>query len=146
MKVSRRDFLKSLASIALSTGFSVPAFVSTRKPYVDIEDTVSYLGPVPGGFIGSCSIKEIGKWDGLGYPVVLRTNFYPSREEIYYDVDLFCGYKEIPDKFWRFPENHRYPNIHTWLRVQRFGETIEGAIKKLNYASSEKFLEQVRNF
>lgn len=143
MKITRREFLKGLAALAVTAGINVPAFVSGRKPYVHVGEVVSYIGPSPGGFIGGQIVTAIGEWDGVGFPVILLDNGYPAKEERYYDVDLACFLRELPEKFWHNPEHKKYPNVHTWLRVQRYGETLREAILKLNFASTEKFLPAI---
>ena len=140
MKITRREFLKGLAALAVTAGINVPAFASGRKPYVLVGEVVSHIGTRPGGFIGGQVVTAVGEWDGIGYPVALATNSYPAGEETYYDVDLACFLRELPEKFWHNQEHKKYPNVHTWLRVQRYGETLREAILKLNFASTDKFL------
>jgi len=38
--------------------------------------------------------------------------------------------------FETMPGSAKYPNVHTWLREQRFGETVAEAIRHLNFYSS----------
>lgn len=143
MKITRRSFLKSLIALAFAEGIKIPAFAIGRQPYVNVGEVVNHIGPAPGGFIGGQIVKSVGSWDGVGYPVTVFDNGYPPREEHYYDVDLSCFRRELPDKFWWNPENEKYPNVHTWIRMQRFGETLREAIVKLNYASTDKFLAAI---
>ncbi|MCY1309617.1 hypothetical protein D9M70_597260 [compost metagenome] len=57
----------------------------------------------------------------------------PRALERYYDVDLADFNREIPRGFWHNPANRRFPNVHTWLRIQRYGESIEAAAHHLNF-------------
>ena len=129
MDISRRTVLKGLATIAATAGWSVPAFSSQRQPYVSQGEVVGHIGATP-GFIGGQFVKEVLPWDGVGYPVVTLTNGYPGEPDIYYDVDLCSFEREVPKKFWHAPENNIYPNVHAWVRMKRFGETLEEAMNK----------------
>jgi len=135
--LSRRSFLGLLAAAA-AAGVVVPALEKTRHPYVSKADgTASYIGRHPGGFIGSQSIHEIHAWDGYGYPVDLWNNAagrYKALER-YYDFDLANFNREIPRGFWHNGAHRQYTNVHTWLRTQRFGESIEQAMSTINLYS-----------
>jgi hypothetical protein len=145
MELSRRSFLKFIASLpALSVPF---AFSAERDCYVELNTTVNYIGHCPGGFVGSSLVKEILPFDGTGYPVVLEAQSYwfaPNTLSIvkndntvtYYDFELSNFLKDVPSNFWHDPENCRkYNNVHTYIRVKRYGETVEEAIKQLNFVS-----------
>ena len=138
MELSRRGFLKFIASLpALSVPF---AFSAERECYVKYKMSVSYIGYSPGGFIGSKLVKEILPFDGTGYPIVLYSGYpLPDKTqatEQYYDFELADFLNEVPSNFWHDPENCRkYNNVHTYVRVKRYGETIEEAIKQLNFVS-----------
>ena len=136
MKVSRRSFLK-LIGAAVATGVAVPAFAKNRAPYVLVGESVSHIGRCPGGFIGGKVVKEILPWDGCGYPVMLHSGIYGGRArplERYYDFDLVNFRRELPERFWSLPGSKRYPNVHTYVRTQRFGETIAEAMGNLNFS------------
>lgn len=136
MKITRRHFLKLIAASAI--GVTIPAFSKTRDPYVANAEVVNYVGH-NNGFIGGQLVKEVGKWDGIGYPVKTLTNGFPGSIETYYDFDLADFNREIPKKFWDNPTNHkRYNNIHSFLREQRFGETVEQAVQKLSGIGSQE--------
>lgn len=146
MSITRRAFLKILASVGAGQliGFNIPALSKTREPYVLETDVVNYVGPCNDtGFIGGQSIKSIGAWDGIGYPVVTYAHGWrtPRETESYYDFELANFNREIPDKFWWNPENEKYPNVHTYLIEKRFGVSTIEAIKKLNFVSSDKFIK-----
>jgi len=142
VKISRRSFLKGLAALAVSSGISIPAFSSTRHPYVKIGQVVNYIGRSPGGFIGGQIVNSVGEWDGAGYLVKVWNNAYGKNRviETYYDTDLSMLREEVPKNFWSDQKNNKYPNIHTFVRMKRYGETMSEAIKKMNLASSEKWL------
>lgn len=126
--VSRRFFLK-LAGAALASGIIVPALTPPRDPYVREGEVVSYIGlgrhPDVPTFIGATTVAEIGHWDGAGYPCLLRSytvgeRFMPTR---FYDTDLACFNREIPNRFWWSEHNQRrYKNVHVYVREQRYGE------------------------
>ena len=135
MLISRRGFLKLIGS-ALASGATVPAFAKTRQPYVSKGEVVAYVGHCPGGFTGSQLVHEVEAWDGVGYPVQCWNNAYGTRRalERYYDFDLADFLREVPKDFWSMPGSKKYPNVHTWLREKRFGETVAEAMRHLNFA------------
>lgn len=144
IRISRRSFLKGLVALAITSGISVPAFMGARDPYVAVGDVVNYIGPAP-GFIGGQRVVRILPFDGIGYPVVTAVNGFGRNplEETYYDLDLANFLKEIPQGFWHKNENGIYPNVHTWIRMKRYGETMREAITKLNFASSSEWLSRL---
>lgn len=140
--VSRRAFLK-LAGAAAAAGLIVPAWTPPRRPYVKQDQYVDYIGYHPGGFIGSARVLSIGEWDRIGYPVTLQDPTYmysayrPPLKQSIYDFDLCILREEYPPDFWHYEENRRrYNNVHTYVRTQRFGETIAQAVAKLNFVGS----------
>jgi len=146
MDLTRRQFLKGFAATALALGISVPAFSSNRNPYVSVGEVVDYIGPHPAKLCIGLWVKEVGLWDGTGYPVVVEQGGYYGPKPplaICYDCDLAVMHKEYPANIWHDPENRRkYPNVHTYIRMKRFGETAEEAIRKLNFASTERWLKE----
>lgn len=133
--LTRRGFLGLMAAVA-ATGVIVPALQLPRKPYLTMDDvTVDYIGARPGGFMGSQVVAEIHQWDGYGYPVDLWNNGYGQHHarERYYDFDLANFRRELPDRFWWNGAHKEFPNVHTWLRTQRFGETVVQAMDHLNF-------------
>lgn len=135
MLISRRGFLK-LIGAAIASGATVPAFSKHRAPYVAAGEVVDYIGHHPGGFCGGQLVHEVGQWDGVGYPVLCwNTSYGPGRAlERYYDFDLADFRREVPSGFWHHPGTRaKYPNVHTWIREQRFGETVVEAMRKLNF-------------
>lgn len=142
--ISRRSFLKGLAALAVTAGLKLSAFSGTRQPYVEVGDIVNFIGPSP-GFIGGQLVVKVLPFDGTGYPVVTLENGFcnPSVEGTYYDIDLANFHKEIPADFWHDKANSIYPNVHTWLRMKRYGETIKEAILRLNFASSTEWLSRI---
>lgn len=73
------------------------------------------------------------------YPVQLWNNASGACRalERYYDFDLADFTRDVPRDFWHNKANARtYPNVHSWLRQQRFGESVEQAIRHLNFVSA----------
>jgi len=135
MNITRRQFLQFIAASTASV--VIPAFASNRQPYVCTGEVVSYIGPSSAGFVGGQMVKCIGVWDGVGYLVDTVTNGYPGIIDTYYDFDLVDFNREIPDDFWSISSNRlKYNNFHTYVREQRFGETIYEAIEALNFKQS----------
>ena len=134
MLISRRGFLK-LISAALASGAVIPAIAKTRAPYVAEGEAVDYIGHHPGGFIGGQLVHKVETWDGVGYPVQCWNNAYGKHRalERYYDFDLANFVRDVPQGFWSMPGSKKYPNVHTWLREQRFGETVAEAMRHLNF-------------
>ncbi len=135
MLLSRRSFLAFLGAAA-AAGIVVPALDKLRQPYVSKADgTVSYIGRHPGGFMGSQVVQEVHPWDGHGFPVDLWNSAIGKHRalERYYDFDLANFRREIPRDFWHNGAHREFRNVHTWLRTQRFGESIEEAMAHLNF-------------
>lgn len=128
LTLSRRSFL-ALASAAAANGIVIPALSAPRLPYVSTGENVSYIGlgrhPHP-TFTGSSIVKEVHAWDGVGYPVTMSCqSFYRGRTmpDRFYDSDLCNFLKELPPRFWSDPDRcARYPNVHAYVREQRYGE------------------------
>lgn len=144
--VSRRAFLK-LAGAAVAAGIIVPAWTPPRVPYVKVDQYVDYIGRHPGGFMGSARVLALGEWDRIGYPVTLEDPSYmycahrPALAVRIYDFDLCILREEYPSDIWRHAENvRRYPNVHTYVRTRRFGESVAEAIRSLNFAHADEWL------
>lgn len=138
MTLTRRDFLKLIAASAVVS--AAPAFCSTRSPYVTVKSNpVSYIGACTKGehqFCGSKIVAKVHEWDGVGYPVDLKSGGYGvyNRLERYYDFELVDFQEELPDHFWWDEErNKKYLNVHTYIREKRFGETVFQAIEHMKY-------------
>lgn len=141
MIVSRRSFLGLLAA-ASAAKIIIPAFTPPREPYVQLGEDVSYVGlnlhPMP-TFTGSALVREIGAWDGLGYPITLSDSPFfggpSSMRHRYYDFDLSNFRRDLPDCFWHDPARvAKYPNVHAYVREQRFGEDVSVMRTRLDRA------------
>ncbi|WP_443190931.1 hypothetical protein [Pseudomonas indica] len=137
--ITRRTLLK-LFSLAPAAGLLPPVLQGPRAPYVLQGDLADYIGYHPGGFIGAMPVREVLPWDGVGYPVRLLDHGFPSSIVTYYDVDLADLRKEVPKRFWHDPANSHFPNVHTWLRMQRYGESLDQAVKHLNFRTAGREL------
>ena len=138
--VSRRSFMMLLGA-ALASNVRVPAFAATREPYVIAGETASYIGlakrPAP-VFTGSTIIREVHEWDGVGYPCTLMNQSYGCAyrpmEHRFYDTDLSNFRRDLPDHFWHCPKRSaRYPNVHAYVREQRYGEDPVIMWRRLGY-------------
>lgn len=122
--LNRRDFLK-LSAAAVAVGIAIPAFAAGREPYVQEGEGVIHIG-LAGGFTGGAIVKEVLPWDGVGYPcVVWDQGFHTPRRtmpEPIYDTDLCASLSEISNDFWSRHDYREYPNVHAWVREQRYGE------------------------
>jgi hypothetical protein len=148
-----------LALLATHVGALLPStpMLGPRPPYVKDAENVNYIGrfPVPGGFSGSQVVYAVMEWDGTGYPCLMNGQSYRWRDwarpgslpkfEVYYDHDLVNMDKELPKDFWSSGSHDNFPNVHTWLRMKRFGETMEQAIRHLNFSSTDEFLERLKD-
>ena len=144
MIVSRRSFLGLFAAAAASR-IVVPAFTPPRQPYVRTGEPVSYVGlnlyPAP-VFPGSTLVREIGEWDGIGYPVALYDQGYGnpcSMAHRFYDFDLCNFNRDVPERFWHDrARRERYPNVHAYIREQRFGEPVSRMRERMQVALLDK--------
>lgn len=141
--LTRRTFLK-LIGIAAAASAVVPALVLGRAPYVLPGEVVDFIGHRPAGgrtaFTGARVVREVLPWDGVGYPVLVDNGAFGKYHalEKFYDADLAAMLREVPARFWSMPESAGYPNVHTWIRRQRFGESMEEAIAQLNFVMAGK--------
>lgn len=146
--LSRRSFLK-LAVTAAAAAIIVPAWTPPRDPYVKTDWYVNYIGRhCPGGFMGSARVLQVDEWDRIGYPVTLEDACYMYCREKrtlaqrIYDFDLCILRDEYPPDIWWHEENRRrYPNVHTYVRTRRFGESVADAIRSLNFAHTEEWVK-----
>lgn len=150
MIVSRRSFLGLLAA-ASAARIVIPAFTPPRLPYVRVGQIVSYVGlarhPAP-TFVGSLRVVAVGAWDAVGYPVMLdNSGFGSSRWEVQYnDVDLSDLLTEVPRDFWHHEANRaRYPNVHAYVREQRYGEDPAVMRRHLGYEDGAIASRSVRH-
>jgi len=132
VSLSRREFLKIISASAIIA--SAPAFSNSRKPYVTINSNpVSFIGS-SNAFQGSKIVEKVLPFDGVGYPVLLKSQSSVCASQLYYDFDLVDMITELPDNFWHNKENkEKYPNVHTYLREQRFEESVWDAILHMQH-------------
>lgn len=142
--VSRRLFL-GLFAAAAAARIAVPAFTPPRAPYVKVGEAVDYIGlnlhPHP-NFVGSALVREVGPWDGIGYPVTLSDQGYggpASMRHRFYDADLSNFLREFPRDFWHHEANsQRYPNWMAFIRERRFGEPVSVMRERLRIALTDR--------
>jgi hypothetical protein len=139
-ELSRRSFLR-LAVAAAATGIVVPAFTPPRAPYVFEDEVVSHVGAcgrdLP-SFVGGTLVRKIERWDGVGFPCILRNQAFGcaagDMQDRFYDFDLSNFLRDVPSDFWLEGGNaHRYPNVHAFVREQRFGEDPSVMWRRLGY-------------
>lgn len=75
----------------------------------------------------SMLVHAIRSWDGVGYPIILaRTGWRVQDRELFegwYDFEWSNLRRDVPAQFWQMPGAvERYPNVHAYVREQRFGE------------------------
>lgn len=129
--LDRRAFIGLAGALPLLK----PTFAaSTRDPYVVLDEYVDSIiwhlwddprNPAP---TGPLYVTGIQPWDGHGYPIRLtkcgwrvedRQHFFG-----FYDFEWVNFRRELPDRFWEIPGHpERYPNVHSFIREQRFGES-----------------------
>lgn len=126
----RRDFLKGLVALPLiAAGTSGAWAVPTRPPYVVageiVDNIVWHRWDLPAAPTGPVWVHEVLPWDGVGYPIIIKTidwrqtKFYRG----WYDHEWVNFQREIPGRFWADHGNKiRYPNVHSYIREVRFGE------------------------
>lgn len=143
ISISRRGFLKFIAASIIP----VPAIAkefdrNIRLPYVQKGQSVNYIGPsgIPESFVGSMIVKSVGEFDGIGFPVIVNNGAYGkyNRDLNYYDTELSDFLIDVPPNFWHDKTNEKYPNVHTYVRTNRYGESISEAINTLNFQSFKK--------
>lgn len=139
LHLSRRRFLQ-IASAAAVVGAVAPVLAAPRDPYVVAGEVVSFIGlalhPEP-TFIGGALVREVLPWDGVGFPCVLSDhgNATASMAHRFYDADLCNFRRELPDQFWHDPARAaKYPNVHAYVREQRYGEPVTVMLAKMNRA------------
>jgi len=129
LEISSYAFIGSVA--ALVGAVSAPAFLRGRAPFVIEGEFVSsivwHMWEKP---LAPCSISmlvaKVLPWDGTGYPIILaRTGWSVADREYFegwYDFEWSNLRRDVPSQFWAKPGADRYPNIHAYVREQRFGE------------------------
>lgn len=129
---SRRGFLKTLGAL-VGAGLAAPAFAAVREPFVTEGEAVGsivwhlwddqLIAPS-----GPMIVHEVLPWDGTGYPIILRQCCYREVCDLYrgwYDFEWSNLRRDVPQQFWALPGADRYPNVHAYVREQRFGESPE---------------------
>ncbi|MER9833380.1 hypothetical protein NKJ28_00185 [Mesorhizobium sp. M0145] len=133
IKISRRTFLGSALSLPLVVGLPAAA-AHVREPYVFVGESVNsiiwHLWERPTfAPTGPLFVHEVLPWDGQGYPIVLAAHgWFPVQTRLYdgwYDFEWSNLRRDVPDHFWRHHSTDEYPNLHSYVREQRFGESPE---------------------
>lgn len=139
LDLSRRRFLQ-IASAAAVVGVVAPALAAPRDPYVVAGEDVSFIGlalhPEP-TFIGGALVREVLPWDGVGFPCVLSSggSTNANMAHRFYDADLCNFRRELPERFWHDASRAvKYPNVHAYVREQRYGEPVTVMLAKMNRA------------
>lgn len=146
LKISRRALLGALAAAPF-----VPAIVAAavpdphREPYVLKDEWVTSIvwhvweKPVAAPSVGDLLVHDILPWDGKGYPIVLAECGWKVEDRIlyhgHYDFEWSNLRRDVPENFWHNPDRTwRYPNVHSYVREQRFGESpmVTAAYMKRN--------------
>lgn len=130
MIINRREFI-SLTGVAAAAS-TLPALAPlVREPYVLEKEWVDSIvwhlwddlrNPAP---TGPLFVSEVKPWDGKGYPITLaKTGWHKDREffDGWYDFEWVNLRRELPANFWHHHSASIYPNVHSYIREQRFGE------------------------
>lgn len=130
MDISKRSLLKALAALPFVA--AVPAWAAPRSPFViegEVVDSIIFhlWGERPRPPRGPLFVAEVLPWDGSGYPIVLMRCGWRVEDREYfdgfYDHEWSNLRRDVPDRFWHSAANRRrYPNVHSYVREQRFGE------------------------
>lgn len=128
---TRRGFLQALGAL-VGTGLAAPAFAARRDPFVEVGEHVDSIvfhlwdEHRPIAPTGPLAVHAVGEWDGTGYPITLRQFNYgrpPTLYDGWYDFEWSNLRRDVPAQFWHSPARRdRYPNVHSYVREQRFGE------------------------
>lgn len=132
MLISRRIFLRGLFSVPIAIGLPEVAEerVLQREPYVRVGQHVDSISlnihPQP-TFTGSARVAAIDEWNGEFYPCLVDMGlpeWWPEKFLPFPDHDLCILREEYPRDFWHHQNNwDRYPNVHSFVRFKRFGES-----------------------
>lgn len=130
--IRRRSFLQVAMVLPLVGATAQPAAAAPRAPFVEEGESVDSIiwhlwGERPTAPTGPLYVAKILPWDGVGYPIVLmRLGWREEDREYfdgYYDHEWSNLRRDVPDRLWRLASNRRrYPNVHSYVREQRFGE------------------------
>ncbi len=140
--ISRRRFLQ-LGAAAAAASVIVPALTAPRTPYVVPGEVVNFIGlalhPEP-TFTGGAIVGKVHEWDGLGFPCTVMNQGYGSAygpmPHRFYDTDLCNFRRELPGGFWHDPSRRsKYPNVHAYVREQRYGEPVSVMLAKMANAA-----------
>jgi hypothetical protein len=134
MNMKRRDFLKTSAGLIIGLSLPLPAvFIPPREPFVrfskGLDNLYSHLGILPvSEELNVCegNLLEIGKWDGIGYPCLIRNAccFSKNPPQVWvYDFDLWNFRHDDHLGLWtRHSEAENFRNHASWYAYRRFGE------------------------
>lgn len=112
-----------------------------REPYVKVGDYVQWLGDPRHWFWCDHSFikaKQVRVFDDQDFLVnLVRVTKDPDIDNTYWFLDRWLyTQRDISPQFWWNKDIEKlYPNVQTYLRTVRFGETGPEAIKVLNYTS-----------
>lgn len=126
--MKRRDVLFGLVALPVAASLLT---LPDRGPYVMpgewVDSIVFHLWDLPMVPLGPLSVHEVLPWDGKGYPIVLAKHGWREEDKLlydgWYDYEWANFRREVPEHFWALHGNKdRYPNVHAFIREQRFGE------------------------
>lgn len=131
-KPSRRLFIQSVAAL-VGSAVVTPTLALGRKPFVIegemVDSLVWHMWDKPAAPLGSLSVAKILPWDGVGYPIILRKHGWRAEDAEdftgWYDFEWSNLRRDVPPNFWHTHTTDQYPNVHAYVREQRFGESPE---------------------
>lgn len=137
--LNRREFIATSAAVAAVGALNAPVIATAAprapflRPSMPGDDPVSSIvwhlwdhpmNPAP---TGPLWVESVGEWDGIGYPVVLYGSSLPFTEKKrffgFYDHEWAPLRAEAPDWYYGHNFYPAFPNIHSYIREKRFGES-----------------------
>lgn len=133
MNVTRRQVLVGSAALAAATVARSSA-AAVREPFVaagePVDSIVFHLWELPFAPTGPVYVHEVLPWDGRAYPLILSS--YEWQHSVGPGKALYAGWndtqwanfrREVPSRFWADHSTDDYPNVHAYVRQQRYGES-----------------------
>lgn len=154
MQISRRQLMVGAGAFSASGLLPLSAESAVREPFLKEGDLVHSIvwhiwdHPLNPGPFGTTRVESVGAWDGIGYPIVLAGPPLPFLENVrvlgFYDHEWSSLREEVPD-WYDDPGHEPFPNIHSYVRWRRFGESpwVMREIMEINRTSGSSPLGRI---